>query len=233
MVGRLAFTRFEFWDWRERDMVGLAREAARRGLSTVIFSGNTFAEPLVDPEMHRLALAHFADSLGVARRVGAGLLVAHVGYSRSHLSHAMQWEAAVQGLRAAGTLAAEARVTLAVEPLNSTIDHPGYFLDSLPEALRLIREVDHPAVRLLVDIYHMRVMHGDLLTLLPAALPWVVHVHVADVPGRGEPGSGRVPWSEVLSVLRDSGYRGAIGLEFWPTGDPEDGLRRAVEVLTS
>jgi hydroxypyruvate isomerase len=230
-LAALGFRRFEFWDWRARNLTALAAAAASTGCSPVAFSGNTFEEPLVDPQAHGRALAHLRQSLEVAQRLGVRLLVVHVGYTRPAVSRRAQWEAALQGLRAAGELAAAAGVTLALEPLNSRVDHPGYFLDSLPEALRMLAEVDHPAVRLLLDIYHMRVMHDDLMQRLPQALPLVAHVHVADVPGRGEPGSGTIPWREVTDALWEGGYEGAIGLECWPTGPVEAALRRSIQAL--
>jgi hydroxypyruvate isomerase len=226
----LGFRQFEFWDWRKQDVGALARAAADARLSAVIFSGNTFEEPLVDRAAHGQALAHLRRSLEVADQLGVRLLVVHVGYALPGRSREEQWAAAVEGLRTAGDLASAAGVTLALEPLNSRVDHPGYFLDTLPDALRILAEAGHPAVRLLLDVYHMRVMHEDLLDRLPAALPAIAHVHVADVPGRGEPGSGTIPWAAVMDALR-AGYRGAVGLECWPTGPAEAALRRCVEVL--
>ncbi|MBI4278707.1 MAG: TIM barrel protein [Armatimonadetes bacterium] len=230
-IAALGLRRFEFWDWRPRDVDALARRAGDLGLEAVIFSGNTFDEPLVDADAHGRALDHFARSLQVARRLGVRLLVAHVGYAVAGRSRAEQWTAAVAGLRRAGALAAASGVTLAVEPLNSAVDHPGYFLDTLPGAVRLIDEVGHPAVRLLLDVYHMRVMHEDLLERLPAVVGKTVHVHVADVPGRREPGTGAIAWPEVLRFLRGDGYRGAIGLECWPSQSSSEALRRSAEVL--
>ena len=227
----LGFRQFEFWDWRQQDVGALARVAADAGLSAVIFSGNTFEEPLVDRAAHGQVLAHLRRSLEVAEELGVRLLTVHVGYPLPGRSREEQWAAAVEGLRAAGDLAATAGVTLALEPLNSRVDHPGYFLDTLPDALRILAEVDYPAVRLLLDVYHMRVMHEDLLDQLPAALSATAHVHVADVPGRGEPGSGAIPWTAVMDALRAGGYRGAVGLECWPTGPAEAALHRCVEVL--
>jgi hydroxypyruvate isomerase len=225
------FRAVEFWDWRERDADRLGRQLARLGLSVVAFSGTTFDEPLLDPAGHEAALAHLRRSLEVATTLGARLLVVHVGYAHSHRSRRDQWEAAVAGLRRAGDLAQAAGVTLMVEPLNSTLDHRGYFLDTLPDALALLEDVGHPAVALLLDVYHMWVMHDDLLDRLGAAAAQTAHVHVADVPGRGEPGSGVIPWRAVLDRLHAGGYRGALGLECWPTTDVQTALRRSREVL--
>jgi len=222
----------EFWDWRARDVDTLAAQARALGLRVAVFSGTTFDEPLVDARGHPRALAHLARSLEVARRLGTRLLVIHVGYAQPGRPRAAQWADAVRGVRAAGALAQAAGVTLALEPLNSAVDHPGYFLDSLPAALAMLREVDHPSVRLLLDVYHMRVMHADLLDRLPEALAVTAHLHVADVPGRREPGTGAMPWAAVMGAVRASRYPGAVGLECWPSGDPAAALRRALEVLS-
>ncbi len=230
-LAELGFHWFEFWDWRPRDVAAISRAARGVGMSVRAFNANTFAEPLVDREAHGRTLAHLRRSLEVAQQLDARLLVTHVGYALPGRDRVKQWSAAVSGLRAAADLAAAAGVTLAVEPLNSALDHPGYFLDTLPAAQRLIAEVNHPAVRLVLDVYQMRMMHEDLLDRLPAALPATAHVHVADVPGRGEPGSGTIPWAAVMDALRAGGYRGAVGLECWPLGPVEAALHRSAEVL--
>lgn len=124
----LGFRQLEFWDWRKQDLAALAREAADAGMLPVIFSGNTFDEPLVDRAAHGRVLAHLRRSLEVAEELGVRLLTVHVGYPLPGRSHEEQWAAAVEGLRAAGDLASAAGVTLAREPLNSRVDHPGYFL---------------------------------------------------------------------------------------------------------
>lgn len=221
---------FEFWDWRARDLDELAALCARFELRPVAFSGNTFEEPLVDPEAHSKTLGHLVGSFAVASRFNVRTLVVHVGYTSTTLNREQQWTAAVRALREAGTLAAAAGVTLVVEPLNSLIDHPGYFLDSLPQACALVREVDHPRVRLLLDVYHMAVMHHDLTDRVADALPLVSHVHVADVPGRGEPGSGSLPWRQIVPALR-RGYDGPVGLEWWPMLPVDEALRRCGEEL--
>lgn len=223
----------EFWDWRSRDLDQLRAMSEEKGWPVVIFSGNTFDEPLVDETAHRSTLAHLARSIETARLLGTRMLVVHVGYTIVSRDRGVQWGAAVTGLRAAGELAGAAGITLAVEPLNSVLDHPGYFLDRLPDALRMIGEVDLPSVRLLLDLYHMRMMHDDLLARLPAALPLTAHLHAADVPGRGEPGSGAIDWAAVTRGLRGGGYEGYIGLECRPTGEPAASVRRAIEVLAS
>ena len=229
-LASLGVRSFEFWDWRTRDVDQLTGLCTRLEMRPVAFSGTTFEESLVDPEAHPATLHHLSDSLAIASRLNVRTLVVHVGYIHGTLSRELQWAAAVRGLRAAGDLAGAAGVVLVVEPLNTLVDHPGYFLDSLPQACALVREVDHAAVRLLLDIYHMAVMHHDLLDRLADALPLVAHVHVADVPGRGEPGSGTLPWQQIVPALR-RGYDGPVGLEWWPMLPVDEALDRCRKEL--
>ena len=104
------------------------------------------------------------------------------------------------------------------------MDHPGYLLDATSDALRVIRDVDHPAVRLLYDLYHSIVMGEDPEQVLAGSGDLIGHVHVADAPGRHEPGSGQVDWRRHMAALRTSGYSGPVGLEYTPTRDTESSL---------
>ncbi len=58
------------------------------------------------------------------------------------------------------------------------------------------------------------------------------HVHIADYPGRHEPGTGRGNWIDVLAELVHQGYRGDIGFEFSPISDSDTALRAVREVWT-
>ena len=78
-----------------------------------------------------------------------------------------------------------------VEPLNSKVNHKGFFLTTCVEGLKLIREVDNPHVKLLFDVYHEQVQNGNVIRTLTEAAPLVAVFHVADNPGRNDPGSGR------------------------------------------
>ncbi|HWQ14887.1 MAG TPA: hypothetical protein VNL77_18960, partial [Roseiflexaceae bacterium] len=81
----------EIWDWRRWDVAALGSRAASCGLPVVALSGNTFEEPLVDPDAHPRALAHLARSIEAARRLGAAVLVAHTGYAIAGRSRPAQW----------------------------------------------------------------------------------------------------------------------------------------------
>ena len=110
-------------------------------------------------------------------------------------------------------------MTLLLEPLNTKVDHPGYYLTSTPEGLDIVEEVGNPNVRLLYDLYHSAVMGEAPEEVLDGRVHLVGHVHLADAPGRGEPGSGEMMWREHLEWLDEHSYNGYVGLEFRPSRD--------------
>ena len=125
--------------------------------------------------------------------------------------------------RAADVLSGS-KVVLMVEPLNTRVDHPGYFLPSTTEGLDIIDEVGRPEIRLIYDIYHSAVMDEEISEVLAGRLDRVTHVHLADAPGRHEPGAGTMDWQRRLQWLSDNGYRGMVGLEYKPTIATEKSL---------
>jgi hydroxypyruvate isomerase len=144
-----------------------------------------------------------------------------------------QRDAIVQALQRAAPIAAAAGVRLVLEPLNTIVDHKGYFLDSTSEAIEIIRRVDHPAVRLLYDLYHSIVMGEPPGEVLAGCGDLIGHVHIADVPGRHEPGSGTIDWGKQLTALRDVDYGGLLGLEFMPLQDTVSSLTFIRGLLTA
>lgn len=129
-----------------------------------------------------------------------------------------QHEAILAALGAAADVLAGSGVTLALEPLNTRVDHPGTYLDSTREGLDLVERVSRPEVRLLVDLYHGAVMGEVPQEVLAGRVGLIAHVHLADAPGRHEPGTGELPWRERVAWLRAQGYGGRIGLEYAPSG---------------
>ena len=179
---------------------------------------------LVDPATHAEFLVGIERSCSLARRLHAHNLIVVSGDARPGVDRNVQHAALVQALRSAAPIASAAGIGLLLEPLNTRVDHRGYFLDSTREALEVIRAVDHSAVRLLYDLYHSIVMDEVPAHVLAGSGDLIGHVHVADVPGRHEPGTGTVDWPLQLDALRSVGYSGTIGLECVPTRDTESSL---------
>jgi hydroxypyruvate isomerase len=206
----------EFWSWRNKDLDAVARALGDTGLPLTGFLVDP-RQAIVDPATHADFIVSVRESVGVARRLGARALIVVTGDARDGVSHAAQHDAIVAALRAAAPIAADGGVTLVLEPLNTALDHRGYFLNSTVEGLDIVGEVGSPAVRLLYDLYHSVMMDEQPATVLAKRGNLVGHVHVADAPGRHEPGTGTIDFPVLLQTIKDAGYGGPIGLEFRPT----------------
>jgi hydroxypyruvate isomerase len=154
-----------------------------------------------------------------------------VRYQYPQLSAEEKYENVLAGLKTIAPLAEKAGVTLVLEPLNIYVDHPGYYLHGSALGFDLIRAVDSPNIRLLYDIYHMQVMEGNLITSLTHNLDVIGHIHVADVPGRHQPGTGEINYANVFKALKEAGYEKYIGLEFAPTVASEQAAAEALSLM--
>lgn len=110
-------------------------------------------------------------------------------------------------------------VTLLLESVNTRVDHPGLLLDRNADCQAIIRAVDDPALRWLFDAYHSFSEREDWADELAAGADLVEYVHLADSPGRQEPGTGAVEWPAFLDALEQNGYSGSLQLEFIPSTD--------------
>jgi hydroxypyruvate isomerase len=115
-------------------------------------------------------------------------------------------------------------ITVALEPVNTTVDNPGYFYGTTREVIDIMDAVDRPNVKLQYDIYHMQIMEGDLARSIERLLPRIGHMQLADNPGRHEPGTGEINFPWLLSRIDQLGYAGWIGCEYIPLGETVDGL---------
>ena len=167
----------------------------------------------------------------MAGRLNARNLIVVSGDTRAGIDRTEQLEALTGALRSAAPIASAAGVGLLLEPLNTRIDHKGYFLDSTREALGVIRDVDDPGVRLLYDMYHSIVMDEEPADVLAGSGHLIGHVHIADVPGRHEPGTGTVDWPRQLEALKSVGYSGSIGLEYIPLRETESSLELILDMV--
>ena len=218
------FTAVELWGTREKDVAALEIAVRDTGIGVSAFVSEPTGR-LVDPASHADFLAGIERSCLLAKRLNARGLIVVTGDALSGVARDAQRRAIVDALRHAAPIASRHSVRLLLEALNTRVDHPGYFLDSTAEGLSIVREVGDPSLLLLYDLYHSVVMGEEPATVLAGFGHLVGHVHIADEPGRHEPGTGHIDWPRQLSVLRSAGYSGSIGLEYVPTTDTESSVR--------
>jgi hydroxypyruvate isomerase len=133
--------------------------------------------------------------------------------------------------RVAGA-AEDAGVLLALELLNSKVDHPDYMCDHTAWGVEVVTAVDSPAVKLLYDVYHMQIMEGDIIRTIEANHQHFGHYHLAGNPGRNDPdGTQEIYYPPILDAIEATGYTGYLGMEYLPKGDPIASLAAAYELV--
>lgn len=233
------FDGVEFWNWDNKDLSAIVERAAGLGLEIVTFQSN-LGGTLIDPKDRPRFVANIATSIEKARSAGVRrlfLLTDELGEDRSvkplpyEISPERKYESVLAGLKELAPIAEKAGVTLLLEPLNTLVDHKGYYLNSSKLGFKLIREVASPSIRLLYDVYHMQIMEGNLITTIRENVDAIGHVHIADVPGRHQPGTGEINYRKVYEALKHAGYNGYVGFEFEPTGSTEHALAEVKSIF--
>ncbi|MCR0983276.1 2-oxo-tetronate isomerase [Roseomonas populi] len=152
-----------------------------------------------------------------------GLRRVHLMAGLADPAAAASAEAYRSAVRQAAAFLAPHGVELVIEPINGR-DMPGYFLNDVDAAARLIRDLALPNLRLQFDMYHCQIIHGDVTTRLRALMPLIGHVQVASVPSRHEPDREELNYPFLFAELDRQGYGGFVGCEYRPAGKTLDGL---------
>jgi hydroxypyruvate isomerase len=143
----------------------------------------------------------------------------------------------VAGLKEILGFAEEKKVTLCIEMLNSRVDvqmkgHPDYFCDSMERTVEICRQIGSERCKVLFDLYHVQIMHGDVIARIKQHRDYIAHIHTAGVPGRNEiDETQELNYPALMKALLDIGYTGFVGQEFIPVWTDKvaslaDGVRR-------
>lgn len=219
----------EFHLWRDKDLAALESALAETGVALT----GVCVDPrrsLVDPAERTEMLAAVAETIAATARLGKPPLIVASGFRVEGMSEEEHFAHAVAALKEAAALAEEAGVTLLLEPLNTQL-FSAMYLVSTRLGLDIVEAVGSPNLRLLYDVWHSAVMGEDMAEVLAGRMHLVAHVQVADMPDRNEPGTGSLDWLRIVATLRELGYEGAVGLEYFPTRPAGESLALAREAL--
>lgn len=230
-VAEAGLKAFEFWGWKEKPLDAIRGRAERCGLQIATFGLDTRG-PMVGGSRTPEFLEGLKASIETARRMGVKSLLCTVGQEIAGVDRSEQRRAIVDKLKAGAPLLEDAGVSAVVEPLNILVDHKGYYLSSSAEGLNIIDAVGSPNVRLLFDVYHQQITEGNVTQNLTTHIDRIGYIHIADVPGRHEPGTGELNYANIFKAIEGAGYRGFIGLEYVPLGNPTESLRQTVRLAT-
>jgi hydroxypyruvate isomerase len=221
-AARLGYAGVDFLD------EGLWPVARRVGLQMAAIAGHdTLTDGLNRSENAVRIKAELRVNLAKAVANGIPVLVCFSG-NRANLSDTAGMETAAETLGEVAAEAERAGVTLAVELLNSRVDHPDYQGDRTAWGVALCERVGAPSVRLLYDIYHMQIMEGDVMRTIARDHRWFAHYHTAGNPGRGPlDDQQELNYPAIFRAIQRTGLAGFVGHEFIPRGDPVTALAAA------
>ena len=214
----------EFWSWTDKDLDAVKAAAEAAGIGISGFNGDAELS-LIDPAQKTDYLEFLKKSDAAAQKTGARSVTIHsnglgegglVINDYRDLSDTVKLCAMFGTLMECAKIAEESGIQMNLEPLNVTTDHVGNYLQTTRMAAEMTRLIGSPKLKVLYDAYHMQLNEGSLCDNIRRYADQLGHIHVADAPGRHEPGTGEINYAKVLSCLEGSGYSGLIGFELIP-----------------
>lgn len=223
-IAKIGFDTCDNFDWRDTALFGEYKVLLKEfGLAAGVLvvnkkpDVNALGCSLVSPEERVGFLEELRLCVRAAHAVDCTRLEVLTGNCLPGVSREIQMANCVATLQAAVPILEANGMTAVVELLNSTVDHPGYFLNTVEDGVEMVRCVGNPHVKLLLDIYHVQVMQGNIIQRIRDSFHEVGQYHFADVPGRHEPGTGEINFRNVFRAIYDLKYEGFITAEYHPT----------------
>jgi len=223
VAARSGFDAVEFWWPDGEDLSAVEAAVADAAVQVVMmnfYAGDMAAGDrglMTDPDRQDEFRSNIPVALGLAGRLGCRQLNALVGGRLDHLSRVDQLALARENLGRAASEARTEGVCVLVEAVNTVDNDAGYLISRTADAVAFVESVAAENVGLLYDLYHMQRMEGNPIATLREYGGLIRHIHVADSPGRNEPGTGEINYPFVLAAIADSGYEGYVGLEYRPS----------------
>ncbi len=168
-----------------------------------------------------------SNALTAAQRLQCPQLILVSGASSAPAApRSVQRQICVENLKRLTPLIDRANLEIVIEPID-LLENPNACLTTVDEAAAIVKAVDHPRVRILYDLYHQQRQAGNLIDTLERNIALISLIHIADVPGRHQPGTGEIHYNAIYRKLAQLNYSRFLTMEFYPTGDPVETLRAA------
>lgn len=216
----------EFNKWSEDDWRRILTHMQALKLSVDATGGvkHGFADPAGGDSF----LAELTAILPAVKRLECRQIILLSGKRVEGSAEGAQHAASIEALKRASELLDKAGVMGVIEPID-TLENPTIYLNGVTEAFEIAHAVGSPNVKVLYDLYHEQREHGNLIEKLEKNIDDVALIHIADVPGRHEPGTGEINYENIYRRLAQLNYDRGIAMEFYPTGDVVKTLRHARE----
>ncbi|ESQ82655.1 hypothetical protein AEAC466_16065 [Asticcacaulis sp. AC466] len=232
LAAQAGFSQVEFWPVRRADdkMDATRARALLDANGLVLTQYAPTAPNFSDPANHPALVAMIREAIADSAILGCKAITLVGHHQVDGLSREAMLSGYTAGLMRIAPLLEAAGLMALVEPFN-TVNHVGHLLNGSRPAAAIVRAVNSPMVKLQWDFYHMQLEDGDLIEKFTAGVDTVGYVQLGDVPGRHQPGTGEVNHVNLLKAIRAAGYKGPMGLEYYPLDkDNERAVREAASL---
>jgi hydroxypyruvate isomerase len=212
----------EFQKWSKEDTRRIMGQVHSLGLVVDSMSGVRagFAVPGETTEF----MAQLAAQISAARELACPQIILLSGKRAEGVDPKTQYRTSIENLKRAGELAAKDNIQIVIEPIDP-LENPTIYLSTVTQGFEMVREIGSQNVKVLYDFYHEQRAYGNLIEKLENNIDWIGLIHVADVPGRHEPGTGEIDYGNIYRKLAELKYNKFIAMEYYPTQDPAESLR--------
>jgi hydroxypyruvate isomerase len=212
----------------------IAKEMARLGILMGVFvATGSFKEPTFavsnKPEVRELILKDIRDSLDVAKRVNAKWCTVVPGLYDLKLHPDYQLANVIDMFKRCAELCEKQGLVMVMEPLNTLRDHPGVFLQHVPQAYQICKSVGSPSCKILYDMYHAQIQIGNIIPNIDAAWDESPYFQIGDHPGRKEPTTGEMNYRNIFKHIHAKGFTGVMGMEHGNFRPGKEGERALID----
>lgn len=234
------FDSIEFWSWTDKNLDEIKKLAEEAGIGICAFNGDADYS-LIDPTHKEKYLNFLSQSIETAQKIGAESVTIHsnalgdegiVVNHYTELSETVKLCSMYDMLKDVAVMAEKSGINCNLEGLNITTDHVGNYLKNTEMAAEMIRLINSPKVKILYDVYHMQLNEGSICDTLSKYIDTVGHIHIADAPGRHEPGTGEINYPYIIKHLKKLGYKNKIGFELFPAENSDKAVKAMMGIFT-
>ncbi len=212
----------EFKKWSDEDYRRVNAKKSALGIHFDATAG--LDRGIADPAQRDAFLAEVRGMLPVLDKLECPTLIVLSGNRVPGMPGYAQYQSCIEGLKRAAEIIEGKPLRILVENIDPE-ENPKYYLTSVAEGYEIMRAVNHPQIRFLCDFYHEQIAEGNLIEKLQKNIDFTGLVHIADVPGRHEPGTGEIDYPNIFRKLGQLNYSHYVAMEYFPTYDAVQSLR--------
>lgn len=214
-----------FTAWEDNGMGGrpvdfqkqAAQEMQRLNITMGVFvAGFDFAEKSFvtnDQAIRDSLVERMKWAVETAQRLNAQWCTVVPGAYDPGLAWEYQTANVIENLKWCAGVLEPSGLVMVLEPLNWLANHPGLFLQRIPQAYEICRAVGSPSCKILDDLYHQQVTEGNLIPNMEKAWDEIAYIQIGDNPGRNQPTTGEINFKNIFKWLHQRGYQGVVGME--------------------